>query len=791
MKKLISKHALVAIAAGGMLFSSCGDHDMFNPNYKKNEYAANWETKFGKIDPAQDWSMATTVKATANVAGVAGKSILKIYNYSPLAPESRVLGVANLNNGIGEVTFDALKGASTLFVTVEQDGVYKLYGGYTVENGQLNIGNAAKAKTRAGSACPVGKGDVVDFYDKQVLVEPAVTHEETTTTVTFKEQTFFNVVCKSVDDMFKAWEDNGNQYNFPFKEIAESDNVEYTEQIVEYNGKKYFVPSYYFDVKSTTTTIIDKEAVYSNIDINLQYLTNVETKAAQPWKYGWGYQMFGPGSFFQEQKKYYESPKYDNLYNLETLKQIEKGFSIKTMGGEISLPFIYGATQIVDQFGYVFYKDGEDPLSQPHYILMEQGRPQDNIYWDNWKGNAVGEMNLSVWSNFESLVNNKDGDIQCYCDQGQWGNPTGIYGPTGKHLDACYLPNEKYIEAYNKNVYGTEYKLVYFDESGNATYDIPAGLNVVFFICPVYNLDSREESNYKKNDFNYSLPELNKRISHLYGNTESPTFETGNNTEGDAKARGAVKAASWTFKGHTFLGFEDGGRDEDLNDIVFWVEGNFENDSDEPIVVPDPDPDPTPVPPLPDTESQSWILACEDLGSTDDYDFNDIVLEIRHEITYDNDTHDFISSEIQVRCLAAGGTIPANIYYGDNRVGEAHEMLGGQTNQMINTTSYGKPSDWYTVATGVTEDRNILTIDEIIKNISIRVTQNEGDVYATEIKAPETGDAPQMIIVPGDWEWPAERKGIETAYPEFTNWSSNASLTDWNRVKVSDKVVKR
>lgn len=43
MKKLISKHALVAIAAGGMLFSSCGDHDMFNPNYKKNEYAANWE----------------------------------------------------------------------------------------------------------------------------------------------------------------------------------------------------------------------------------------------------------------------------------------------------------------------------------------------------------------------------------------------------------------------------------------------------------------------------------------------------------------------------------------------------------------------------------------------------------------------------------------------------------------------------------------------------------------------------------------------------------------------------
>lgn len=116
-------------------------------------------------------------------------------------------------------------------------------------------------------------------------------------------------------------------------------------------------------------------------DIDLTYLNNVETEAATPWTRGWGYSLYGPKGFFMEQCNYYGDPsvgnmagtfnKYTSLYGStdserrELLDKIEAGFKIKSKGGVIELPFVYGATSIVDQFGYVFYKDGEDPLQQP------------------------------------------------------------------------------------------------------------------------------------------------------------------------------------------------------------------------------------------------------------------------------------------------------------------------------------------------------------------------------------------------------------------------------------------
>lgn len=60
--------AIAAIAiCGGNLFTSCADKDVFNVNYRNDEYAANWQNKFGDIDPKQDWNLAIVVTATANI----------------------------------------------------------------------------------------------------------------------------------------------------------------------------------------------------------------------------------------------------------------------------------------------------------------------------------------------------------------------------------------------------------------------------------------------------------------------------------------------------------------------------------------------------------------------------------------------------------------------------------------------------------------------------------------------------------------------------------------------------
>lgn len=229
--------------------------------------------------------------------------------------------------------------------------------------------------------------------------------------------------------------------------------------------------------------------------------------------------------------------------------------------------------------------------------------------------------------------------------------------------------------------------------------------------------------------------------------------------------------------GDLYFGLEDwlqnGGHALDCNDIVFFVKNAGNNDL------------PTPVPPTPvvpddeDDVEMSWILACEDLGDADDRDFNDIVLEVRKNVE---------SNKAEVRCLAAGGTLPANIYYNGQPVGESHAMLGGETKQMINTSgTLGRFSDWKEIEADATG----WTITDNIDKFQIQVTMNDKTMVGTLISAPAEGKTPHMIIVPGEWEWPIERKNINEAYPKFVDWNANASITDWNSAKEADMVVKR
>lgn len=740
-------------------------------------------------------------------------------------------------------------------------------------------------------------------------------------------------------------------------------------------------------------------------DIDLTYLSNVETEAATPWTRGWGYSLYGPKGFFMEQCNYFGASdvgnmaptfnKYTSLYGStdserrELLDKIEAGFKIKSKGGVIELPFVYGATSIVDQFGYVFYKDGEDPLQQPHYILMEDGRPDVNLYLNSWQnGAATGwtGTSMSTWITQLGVTNGpmdlKDNPIDCRCHNpgsGKWSvayglgedshqeqcpahsdpnaecahlnlcNPvgSGIYSPSCQHTSNCNDPMKNYLSAYNEKCYGTKYRLVYFDEHGNGTYDIPAGLNIAFFICPVSSvagLTSRE--GYNVGDFHYSLPELNKRIKHYYWNEGSPSYVDGNHTEGSPNLRGAVKACAWKQDGMTFLGFEDGGRDEDLNDIVFWVEGEFEtndivelypvkwhmnlngvhdeNDGDlfayttlktgdaysqpssnpkrdgyvfkgwaisdaqgtpisgsttpgtihgtmgtegicyfaiwEPVtVMPDtytvkwhlnysmtghltddsdlhastpglldgaaydsPATNPNPSVPGkvfrgwsttynnagndatlnpihgtiqgadvcyfaiwsdPVINYQSWIFACEDLGGTFDYDFNDVVWEVKR-------TNNEGVTSTKLRLLAAGGTLPFTLYYDGGKVCTKQEAFGTSStpiNAGPNTTI--KSVQEYEIA-----DNN-WSVVENYKKFSVAVDGGSGTTWVTAYDKNNTlsNKTPQVIILPGEWEWPTETTPIDKAYPSFTNWVTNGaavSWSDWNAKKAPNTTCK-
>ena len=184
--------------------------------------------------------------------------------------------------------------------------------------------------------------------------------------------------------------------------------------------------------------------------------------------------------------------------------------------------------------------------------------------------------------------------------------------------------------ANDENIYrGTRFNLVYFGADGNSegTFTFPKGTKIGF--CVIQN-------NYgaDNNLVRYSIPSLNpqKEPSDKY-------------------------VATFNYGGTTFLGFEDWKNgDYDLNDVLFFATGNFTPPTE---IGPDPDPVPEQTP--------QWIIACEDLGSTEDYDFNDIVFSVTHKAGETTAT---------ITPMAAGGVYKAEIYYYDQLIGEIHELLG-------------------------------------------------------------------------------------------------------------------
>lgn len=714
MRKLLLLCALIT-ASGTFFLSSCSkDSNLYDPNQKVNEYNNSWNQQFGAIDPTQNWNVATTVSATAACPTIAGESEMRIYSDAPLEDESNLMAVTKLTNGAGSISFDAKKAANHVFVSIKNsEGLFKIYNYYAIVNGTVNITPSdyitptRSGFTRAANNCPVTKGE------KKVL--PNIKFTFDTGVIKYKGGWGNNILSvEEWKEFVKTLEKGGEYYDVPFEKIYDN---------------------YIFKGFDWSKPRAGSEISTEDRNVELTLLNGVAQEEAVPcWTLGQGYKLFGPGTFFMERQKYYSNEKI-NLYTngLEDLKKVEKGFSIVTEGGEIKMPVVYGATRISDRVGYVYYKDGQDPLAQPHYILINDARPQSNIYFNRWKGQTLND-NMQLGEN--------------------WNSTTESLGSYAK----------------DTKMYGTSYKLAFFGENHDqeATYNFPAGYHIVFFIAPYESYNPNDYSNhngsYTESNYNYSLPELNKRINHLDQKDweiSKPTYDP---------TRGVIKAAAWTFNGQTFLGFEDGGGDEDLNDIVFWVEGQYKT-PEPPITVPDPDP-------LPEPQSESWIIACEDLGNTDDIDFNDVVFSVSHTAG---------ETTAKVTPLAAGGVLPSNIYHGGNNLGEIHNLINGaQPNangqySMLNTGSKGTPGSAITI--NVPADYSVTN-----HGFTVKVKdQNESIV----LESAEIGTAPQMLVLPGEWAWPTERTSIGTAFPMFVNWSKAANTAiDWYKSPVEGKVVK-
>ena len=225
-----------------------------------------------------------------------------------------------------------------------------------------------------------------------------------------------------------------------------------------------------------------------------------------------------------------------------------------------------------------------------------------------------------------------------------------------------------------------------------------------------------------------------------------------------------VYAATFEYQGRLYLAFEDwnyghGDHDCDFNDVVFVMPETTKK----PIVI---DKDTKDV-------SMSYIVACEDLGGTFDWDFNDVVYAIEH-----------VSGQTtaKLKLLAAGGTLPVKISYNDNVIRfngkeDLHEAFGVDQKTPVNVGGYSASpvySEEFTVGA------DAFSMSTHASAFKIHVEYTDGSQGA-QIKVPAQNGVqePQAFLVADpNWKWPNEKVSITSVYPEFTEWVANLN-TNW------------
>lgn len=208
----------------------------------------------------------------------------------------------------------------------------------------------------------------------------------------------------------------------------------------------------------------------------------------------------------------------------------------------------------------------------------------------------------------------------------------------------------------------------------------------------------------------------------------------------------------------TIIGCEDKqvGSDLDYEDLVFMVYGN-------------------PVPPtkrVDDKVTQSVKrYMMEDLGDTDDFDFNDVVIDVYYnrvkttyyyegnsEVPYDTTTEELPNWAV-VR--AAGGIYNFTVKFGGTAVWSKSDAKSIQTTDMVNT-QVGYDENY------ILADFEAEGYDYKTNNISVDVETRGSSEGVYTIKFPEAGKAPKIIAVDGDVKWMTERKRVPDTWLSST-----------------------
>ena len=195
--------------------------------------------------------------------------------------------------------------------------------------------------------------------------------------------------------------------------------------------------------------------------------------------------------------------------------------------------------------------------------------------------------------------------------------------------------------------------------------------------------------------------------------------------------------------------------DNDFNDVVLAVVGNPDVPQEKVI-----------------TQDRYEVKTCktkrymiEDLGATDDFDFNDVVVDVEdytveiHQVTRENgviktdEVIETTSAPSQAIIRAMGGTIDFELTIGETKWVKSENNFDVKT--MYNTqgdVDYNKELAVFEVK----------GYDYNANNVGIRVKGQDGLLF--DIKFPKAGEAPMIIAVDPSQQWMKERVSVPSEW---------------------------
>lgn len=733
------KRILLCLMAFSAIISSCTrDHgDMYDPEFVREYYESQWKKQFGEIDPNQTWNVAQGVQANLSIKEDAlADYTFNIYTSNPLYDKDAKLmattGVTTDAEGYAEtsIKFDAPNGLKYFYVMrVEECGR-----------------RAVKAIQAAGGVLNATFGDV-NPQGTRGIEEGALPTMECPYTVEQVNQ----FIAEGYDlsqglEYYSQWGGTQNITGYNQVALVANNTSGSIISVVtnEMNSLDVFTTQWYQEM---------------NMNVGLYY-----TKDGDPYRT----QPNNPYDLTMAQRQ-----KANPITEIGTLKVVVAN------GGYLKYDETTNATYIdfiVAEGGTLEINNKMNLMENTRLIVMPGGKVVDNITSGYTIENQTPNSLVYVGGKMEDIYSLLQIHGTTYIAE------TGVYTGTEITLQeaSCVLTNWGKVDInrlIGSGKQGTlnngcllrseeEIQVLYLNLNGNTALECKKIST---------NFVTLRENSILRADY-YSSGDGTAVFKYV-GKQESSSLvsaKTMHSAAGNAIVEGKIyleidnyeQNAEGVFtNANPMYGISKVGEanfaifpsiDTSLEKSECTGQGNVPNDY------------------VPETPANAikWIIACEDLGSIGDYDFNDIVFSV---------TYVAGDETAVVEALAAGGTIPANVYVNNELIGEIHGLFGfDDTSKMINTLEEdledGSIFQGMVKTIAVPTDFSISTAD--MGKIRIDIINGDGNVK-TAI-APTQGGAPQMICVPAPWKWPVEYTSIGAAYPKFGLWGAGYNTgIDW------------